>query len=455
MSDKRKDGDREKSLSGNAFTRGARMASLPASYAARTTWGLGKRMVGAPAHAVMSDVQRRTADQIFSVLGQLKGGAMKFGQAMSVFEAALPEEFAGPYRQALTKLQDAAPPMPTATVHRVMAQEFGENWRDFFPEFDEAPAAAASIGQVHHGWWRSDLDSEPIEVAIKLQYPGAGKALEADLRQIGRIARLFGVFAPNLDIKSLVAELQERVVEELDYGLEAASQNAFAEAFAADPDIVIPHSVMHTERALVSTWLASERSLADVIRDGTAEERDHYGEIMVRFLFAGPSTVGMLHADPHPGNFRILTDGRLGVVDYGAVARMPDGLPRSIGPLIRAGINDEWHVVVDGLRNEGFLGNQDIDVDALSSYLRPLIEPAMTETFTFSREWLRAQGERISKPTADGLGTARQISVPREYLMIERVWMGGVGILCQLGATAPFREILLDSLPGFADQTEH
>ena len=128
---------------------------------------------------------------MFKVLGELKGGAMKFGQAMSIFEAALPEELAGPYRATLTKLQDAAPPMPAATVHRVLAEQLGADWRQQFTSFDDKPAAAASIGQVHRAVWRDGR-----EVAVKVQYPGAGEALTADLDQIARVARLFGALAP-------------------------------------------------------------------------------------------------------------------------------------------------------------------------------------------------------------------------------------------------------------------
>ena len=138
-------------LNGSAFARTARLASLPVGFAGRTTLGLGKRIVGTPANLVLDEVQRRTADQIFSVLGQLKGGAMKFGQAMSIFEAALPEEFIAPYLETLVKLQDSAPPMPPGTVHRVMAQEFGVDWRESFPSFEDKPAASASIGLITVG----------------------------------------------------------------------------------------------------------------------------------------------------------------------------------------------------------------------------------------------------------------------------------------------------------------
>ncbi len=441
---------KSREMPGSAFARTARLASLPVGFAGRTTWGMGKRMVGVPANAVLDEVQRRTADQIFKVLGELKGGAMKFGQAMSIFEAVLPDEIAGPYRETLTKLQDSAPPMPPDRVHRVMTEEFGAGWRDDFTSFEDKPAASASIGQVHRAIW---IDG--TEVAVKLQYPGAAKALMSDLKQIARVARLFGVIAPGVDVKPLVEELQERVAEELDYSLEANAQQMFALEFAGDPEIVVPEVVTYTERALVTTWMESEYSLAEVIANGTQEERDHFGELYVRFLISGPSRTGMLHADPHPGNFRVLADGRLGVVDYGAVARLPEGLPPAMGRLLRQAVEGNFGAVVEGLREEGFLKpGVDLDADTIARYIGPFVEPASVERFAFNREWMRQQVLRVSAPGSDGFGTAIKINLPPQYLLIHRVWVGGIGVLSQLGATAPFRQILIDSLPGFADEPD-
>src|SRR5262249_25643876 len=163
--------------------------------------------------------QQRTAEQLFKVLGELKGGAMKFGQMLSIFEAALPPEIASPYRATLTKLQEAAPPLPAATVHRVLAEALGPDWRDDFAEFDDPPAAAASIGQVHKAVWHDGRT-----VAVKVQYPGAGKALLSDFNQLARLSKLFAVLAPGLDMKAMLAELKRRISEELDYTIEAESQ---------------------------------------------------------------------------------------------------------------------------------------------------------------------------------------------------------------------------------------
>src|SRR5579863_6128225 len=176
-------------------TRAAKLAGLPIGLAGRTALGVGKRIGGRPAEIVAQEIQRRTADQVFRVLGELKGGAMKLGQALSIFEAALPPELAGPYRATLTKLQESAPPLPAGSVHRVLAGDLGENWREHFESFDDTPAAAASIGQVHRAVWKDGR-----QVAVKIQYPGAGRALISDFTQLARLGRLFGALMPGLDV---------------------------------------------------------------------------------------------------------------------------------------------------------------------------------------------------------------------------------------------------------------
>ncbi|MFF1445269.1 ABC1 kinase family protein [Streptomyces sp. NPDC058295] len=434
-----------------AVTRTAKLAALPLGFAGRATWGLGKRIVGESAEIVGRELQQRTAEQLFKVLGELKGGAMKFGQAMSVFESALPEEVAGPYRAALTKLQDAAPPMPTRTMHSVLAERLGENWSELFLEFDDKPAAAASIGQVHRAVWHDGR-----EVAVKVQYPGAGEALLSDLNQLSRFARLLGPLIPGMDVKPLIAELKDRVSEELDYSLEAQAQQAHAEEFAGDPDVVIPAVVHQREQVLVTEWIDGV-PLSQVITDGTQEQRDRAGQLLSRFLFSGPARTGLLHADPHPGNFRLLPGGpdgeddwRLGVLDFGTVDRLPGGLPDPIGESLRMTLDGDAEGVYELLRTEGFVKDSiELDPDAVLDYLLPIIEPAQVEEFTFSRGWMRSQAARIADPRSPAHQLGKQLNLPPAYLLIHRVTLSTIGVLCQLGATVRLREELEEWLPGF------
>lgn len=434
-----------------AVTRTAKLAALPLGFAGRATWGLGKRIVGESAEIVGRELQQRTAEQLFKVLGELKGGAMKFGQALSVFESALPEEVAGPYRAALTKLQEAAPPMPTRTVHTVLAERLGADWRDLFLEFEDKPAAAASIGQVHRGVWHDGR-----EVAVKVQYPGAGEALLSDLNQLSRFARLLGPLIPGMDIKPLIAELKDRVSEELDYDLEAQAQQAHAEEFADDPDVVVPAVVQQCDQVLVTEWIDGI-PLSEVISDGTSEQRNRAGQLLARFLFSGPARTGLLHADPHPGNFRLLPGGpegeddwRLGVLDFGTVDRLPGGLPTPIGESLRMTLDGEADAVYDLLRVEGFVKESiALDPNAVLDYLLPIIEPAQANEFTFTRGWMRSQAARVADPRSPAYQLGKQLNLPPAYLLIHRVTLSTIGVLCQLGATVRLREELEEWLPGF------
>ncbi|MBD0706953.1 MULTISPECIES: ABC1 kinase family protein [unclassified Streptomyces] len=437
-----------------AVTRTAKLAALPLGFAGRATWGLGKRIGGRSAELVTRELQQRTAEQLFKVLGELKGGAMKLGQALSVFESALPEEVAGPYRATLTKLQDAAPPMPTRTVHAVLEEHLGDKWRELFLEFEDKPSAAASIGQVHRAVWHDGR-----EVAVKVQYPGAGEALLSDLTQLSRFARLLGPLVPGLDVKPLITEMRDRVSEELDYGLEAAAQQRHAEVFADDPDVRVPAVVHRADQVLVTEWMEG-LPLSEVIAEGSQEQRDRAGQLLARFLFSGPARTGLLHADPHPGNFRLLPgDGedtgpegwRLGVLDFGTVDRLPGGLPEIIGACLRLTLAGEAESVYAALRTEGFVKESvALDPDAVLEYLLPIIEPAEAESFGFSRGWMRTQAARIADPRSPAHQLGRQLNLPPSYLLIHRVTLSTIGVLCQLNATVRLRDELEEWLPGFA-----
>lgn len=435
------------SLPGGSVTRSVRLAALPAAYAGRAALNLGKRVTGQSAEELAADMRQRTAEQMFTVLGELKGGAMKLGQAMSIFEAVLPDEVAGPYRETLVKLQDAAPPLPMSSIERILSDELGADWRQRFADFDERPAAAASIGQVHRATWRDGR-----AVAVKVQYPGADRALMSDLNQMARMGKMFAAWVPGLEIKPLINELRDRVAEELDYLLESNRQRTFAAAFEGDPDIQIPHVLAASPHVLVSEWVDGT-PLSAIIANGTQEERDFAGSRYERFLLSAPARAGLLHADPHPGNFRITPDGRLCVLDFGAVAHLPDGLPTAIGSLLHIALDGDAQTVIDGLRDEGFIRPHiDVDADQLLGYLEPFVEPARYEEFQFTRAWLRGQFNRINDIRDPDFVVGMKLNLPPSYALIHRVWLGGIGVLCQLQSTIPMRAELERWVPGFTGQ---
>ncbi|HEU5110617.1 MAG TPA: AarF/ABC1/UbiB kinase family protein, partial [Micromonosporaceae bacterium] len=409
--------------------RTARLASIPLGVAGRTVGGWGKRLVGQSAEQVSAELSAKTAEQVFAVLGELKGGAMKFGQALSVFEAAVPDELAAPYREALTKLQAAAPPMSTGAVHRVLAEQLGKGWASRFAEFGDEPVAAASIGQVHRAVWHDGRT-----VAVKVQYPGADEALRSDLRQLQRFSRLFQAVVPGAEVKPLLQELTDRMTEELDYRIEAGHQRAFAKAFAGDRHVLVPRVVASAPKVIVSEW-AGGRPLASIIRDGDKEVRDRVGYLLAEFQYSAPARAGLLHADPHPGNFMLAEDGRLCVIDYGAAAKLPNGLPPIHGRMMRLALDGKSAELLDLLREAHFVRpGTEVRAEDVYAYLAPFVEPLRSETFHFTRRWMQRQAGRLSDMRGQDFRTGRSLNLPPRYLMLHRVLGGCTGILCQLDA---------------------
>jgi len=435
------DRDKGRVLPESTFGRSAKLLSLPLGAAARAGVGMGRRLMGASAEEVDAAMRDAAAEQLFQVLGELKGGAMKFGQALSLFEAMLPEDLAGPFRERLRKLQDAAPPMPSSRAQAVLRSELGPDWRRRFADLDLRPAAAASIGQVH----RATLtDGRPV--AIKIQYPGADVALASDLRQIQRLAAAVSPLSGGLDVVSLTREFAARINEEVDYTLEGASQQQVALALEGHPRFVVPKVHEATRRVLVSDWVDGTKLTSLIERP--EQERNRSALDYVTFLFAGPSLAGVLHGDPHPGNYLVMPDGRLGIVDFGLVSRLPNGLPEAMGRLIRHAVDGDIAPMVAGLAEEGFVEDS-IDGQELLDYLSPFVEPASVEEFAFNREWARSQFSRVHGDMSSA-GIATKLNVPPEYALIYRVWMGGIAVLSQLDVKANFAQVLRDYLPGFA-----
>ena len=334
---------------------------------------------------------------------------MKFGQALSVFEAALPEEIAGPYRQALTKLQEAAPPLPVASVHKVLAEQLGPDWRDLFVEFDDSPGRRGQHRPGAPGAWREPGSTNGRTEAVTSRSRSSIRAPATRCSPTSSSCpgwpACSGSSSPAWTSSRCWPSCATRITEELDYELEAESQRAFAAAYADDPEIFVPAGgrrrapgAGHRVGRRAPRWPRSSAS-------GTEEERDEAGRLMATLHFSAPPRAGLLHADPHPGNFRLLPDGRLGVIDFGAVARMPGGHPGADRPARRAGPARRRRRGRGGAaRRRASSGPTDeIDAEAVLDFIRPMLEPIAADEFRFTRAWLRGRGGPAGQPALPGV----------------------------------------------------
>ena len=425
--------------------RNAKLASLPVGMAGRAALGIGKRLTGKSKDDVNAELMEKAANQLFNVLGELKGGAMKVGQALSVLEAAIPEEFGEPYREALTKLQKDAPPLSAAKVHRVLDGQLGTKWRDRFTSFDDEPVASASIGQVHKGVW-----SDGREVAVKIQYPGADEALRADLKTMRRMTTVLRQLAPGADVQAVVDELIERTEMELDYRLEADNQRAFAKAYEGHPHFFVPHVVGSAPKVMVSEWTEG-KSMAEIIRKGTPDERDLCGTRLFELTFDAPARVGMMHGDAHPGNFMMMADGRMTVIDFGAVAPLPDGLPVEMGMMIRYAMEKNYDLLLPAMERIGFIrAGEQLSVEAVDEMLAQYVEPVQVPVFHYTRKWLQRHAAQNMERAPQQIKMARQMDLPASLAIPLRVIGSTVAISCQLDCHVPVQAMALELIPGFA-----
>jgi predicted unusual protein kinase regulating ubiquinone biosynthesis (AarF/ABC1/UbiB family) len=427
--------------------RNAKLAGLGAGMAGRAALGFGKRLTGMSKDEVNAELMEKAADQLFQVLGELKGGAMKVGQALSVMEAAIPEQYGKPYREALTKLQKDAPPLAAAKVHRVLDQQLGTKWRERFDYFDDAPVASASIGQVHKAVWH---DGRPV--AVKIQYPGADEALRADLKTMQRMVSVFKQLSPGADVQGVVDELIDRAEMELDYRLEADNQRAFAVAYEGDEKFLIPHIVASSPKVLIAEWIDGI-PMSHIIRSGSAEQRDLMGTRLTELTYGAPQRLEMMHGDAHPGNFMLMDDDRMGVIDFGAVAPLPGGLPIELGHMLRYALDKDYEKLVATMETIGFIQpGEQVSVREIDDMLRQYVEPVETDVFHFTRKWLQRMAAVQMDRSVAQIRTARQLDLPPKLALPLRVIASCVAISAQLDAHVPVKEVVLQYLPGFSEQ---
>lgn len=422
------------------------MASLPVGMAGRAALGFGKRLTGKSKDEVNAELLDKAAQQLFTVLGELKGGAMKVGQALSVMEAAIPEQYGKPYREALTKLQREAPPLPAAKVHRVLDQQLGTKWRERFQSFDDKAVASASIGQVHKAVW-----SDGREVAVKIQYPGADEALRADLKTMQRMVSVLKQLSPGADVQGVVDELIERTEMELDYRLEADNQRAFAKAYEGDPHFVVPRVVASAPKVVIQEWIEGI-PLSQIIREGDQATRDLMATRLFEFCDDAPTRLEMVHGDAHPGNFMLLPGDKMGVIDFGAVAPMPGGWPIELGQILRYAVDKDYDKLLPTMEKVGFIQKgQKVSVREIDDMLKQYVEPLEVPVFHYTRKWLQKMTALELDKAAGQIKTARQMDIPPKLVIPMRVLASIVAISCQLDAHVDTRRIAMEKVPGFAN----
>ena len=388
-----------------------------------------------------SEFQLRSAEQVAEMLGGMKGALMKLGQMASYLDQGLPE----PVREALAQLQDAAPPMAPELVDEVMRSELGDRPDRVFADWDPLPLAAASIGQVHRALTRSGL-----EVAVKVQYPGVDRAVAADLENTDLLFTVMSMLFPGVDPKPIVGELRERLVEELDYRIEAGHQRLFVEHYAGHPYIHIPRVVDEQSTARVlTTELASGAPFSDVV-GWPDEERQLTAECLYRFAFGGIYRLRAFNGDPHPGNYLFRPGGQVTFLDFGLCKRFTDDEVEVFEDMIRAIVLDRdlraFHRVVErvGILPPGF----DVSDRDLADYFGHFYEFVMEDRVEeITPEW-SSQSVRqffdLSGPHADIMKAA---NLPPSMVIVQRINLGLFALFGELRARGNWRRIAEEIWP--------
>jgi len=372
------------------------------------------------------------AEHLADVLGEMKGAAMKLGQLLSFVDLDLPEDVRSHYHTALARLRDDAPAFDPAAIEQVIRDEYGAPPEAIFASWSAEPLAAASIGQVH----LAKLD-DGREVVVKVQYPGVAEAVRADLRNAESLAPIGRLLSPNQEMEPLIEELKERINDELDYEREAQYQRAFASRYRDHPFIHVPDVVadLCRKRVLVSEYVRGRR-FDEVVAKGDRDEMQRVGEIIFRYAFGSIGRFRLFNGDPHPGNYLIEDDGRVAFIDYGSVklfSRERFARMRAVDDAVVANDLDGF---LHGLHAAGFLPpNAKVDEQRLLEWFRLYTRPIIAEqpfefTPAFAAEVLRSTTDPRS-PFAEVL---RQLNLPPDYLLLNRIQWGLNSILGRLGA---------------------
>jgi predicted unusual protein kinase regulating ubiquinone biosynthesis (AarF/ABC1/UbiB family) len=384
------------------------------------------------------DLALQTAEDVADTLGTMKGVMMKIGQMASYVDGGLSPGV----RRTLSRLQDSVPPMSGELAAQVVRQELGVPPERAFARWDPQPIAAASIGQVHRA---VTLDGRAV--AVKVQYPGIAETIAADLRNVALLRRMLRITAPAQDVDALLTELRDRVIEELDYRREAANQRLLAAYYDGHPTIYVPGIITElSTRRMVTSELAGGARFAE-LASWPQHERDLAAETIYRFVFRSLYEVRAFNGDPHPGNYLFQRGGRVTFLDFGLVKHFT---PAELQPLLQMARNvcveHDPEAFRRSLENAGFLRagaplSTEAIVEHLAVFYDTIREPG---PLTITSEYASAVVRRffdVRSPVAD------YISVPRSYVILQRINLGLFAVLGELSATANWRAIAEEIWP--------
>jgi predicted unusual protein kinase regulating ubiquinone biosynthesis (AarF/ABC1/UbiB family) len=380
----------------------------------------------------------RNATVVAETLGEMKGAAMKVGQMLSLHEQFLPPEVS----RVLRTLQQTAPSVPFEVMQDEIEGQL-DNFDELFEELEPEPIASASIGQVHRGRLRDGR-----RVAVKIQYPLIDRVIEADLANLRRLlSALFSLFS-DADFEPLWQEVRDRLLEEIDYELEAANATRMAELHAEVPEIVIPPVVAEasSKRVLTMEYLrgvSPDEACSDRF---PRETRDHWGQALFDFEFRGLFRHRLLHADPNLANFSFLEDGRVIVYDFGCMKTIPAVIAVGYAKLLLAATEDRRPEIPELLREMGVhrQSGRPLPLSLVEPYLDLLGEPLReSPPYTFGEQGGQLYREVMNLGLAN-IGETADLTFPRDFIFIDRALAGHFGNLIRLGATGPWRSIARD-----------
>jgi predicted unusual protein kinase regulating ubiquinone biosynthesis (AarF/ABC1/UbiB family) len=388
-----------------------------------------------------TEFELKTAESITEALGNMKGAMMKLGQMASYLDQGMPEHV----RAALAELQSNAPPMSAELAAQVVREELGAPPEELFATWDPVPIAAASIGQVHRA-----ITEDGRAVAVKVQYPGVGDAIRADLDNAGLLFAAMGMLFPGLEPGPLVAEIRERLVEELDYRLEADNQRLFVDFYRDHPFIHVPDVVAELSAERVLTTELAEGVRFEEAESWTQEERDLAAESIYRFVFGSLYQLHAFNGDPHPGNYLFRPGGQVTFLDFGLVKRFEPIDVTQAEEMIRAMVLDrdipayrQLLVEVGMLTDDGSLTDAQIE-DYFGHFYDFVMEDRVT---TMTPEYASETVKRFFDTSGPHGEVMKAANVPPAFVIIQRINLGLYAIFGQLHATANWRRIAEEIWP--------